>query len=267
MSFSNTRILVVDDDHEVVEVVKIILRTKGYHIDVAYDGEAGLEQLHRGGPYQLVICDLRMPKMSGLEFCRQLRANPEVAATPVLVISSMGSEVEKPDSFWAVGLGSDDFLSKPFDPLALLGRVEYLLRKHQYVSHGAPAGNGSAAPTFDPHNAEQVVRAFVESWNSANFGAEHDTLSEEMLGGLNRGQYVQRRSQVYKEEDGVSLRQEALDVTVVREMGNVSTVACLREDTRNGRVERKDERYTLKRTATGWKIVNVRSRPLGAGVE
>lgn len=267
MTSSRTKILVVDDDHEVVEVVKIILRTKGYDIDVAYDGEAGLEQLHRGGPYDLVICDLRMPRMSGMEFCRRVRADETVSSTPLLVISSMGSEIDKPESFWNEGLGSDDFLPKPFDPLALLGRVEYLLRKHQYVSHGAPAGNGAGRVTFDPHDSTEVVRAFVESWNSQDFGAEYDTLGEEMLGGLSRTEYMQRRRQLYTEERGDGNRHEALDVTLLRQVGNVATVACLREDTRGGRVDRRDERYTLKRTGAGWKIVNVRSRPLSLSVE
>lgn len=267
MTQKTTKVLVVDDDYEVVEVIKMILRTKGYSIDVAYDGEAGLEQLHRGAPYDLIICDLRMPKMSGLEFCRRMRADESVASTPVLVISSMGSEVDKPDAFWAAGLGSDDFLPKPFDPLALLGRVEYLLRKSQYVSHGATAGKAASVPPFDPHNPEQVVRTFVESWNVQDFGVEFDTLGDEMLGGLPRAEYAQRRKQVFTEEGGAATRHEALDVTLVRETNNVATVACLREDTiRGGRVERKDERYTLKRTSDGWKIVNVRSRPLNLSV-
>ena len=258
-----TKVLVIDDDHEIVEVIKMILRTKGYQIDVAYDGESGLEQLYRGAPYDLLICDLRMPRMSGLEFCRRVRADEAVASTPLLVISSMGSEIDKPDAFWAAGLGCDDFLPKPFDPLALLGRVEYLLRKNQYVSHGALAGsNGAGVMAFDPHDPEQVVRAFVESWNVQDFATEFDTLSDEMLGGLQRSEYAQRRLQLYAEEGGAETRHEALDVTLIRESGNVATVACLREDTIRGRIERKDERYTLKRTPAGWKIVNVRSRPL-----
>ncbi len=264
-----TKILVVDDDYEVVEVIKIILRTKGYTIDVAYDGEAGLEQLHRGSPYDLVICDLRMPKMSGMEFCKRVRADESVAATPLLVISSMGSEVNKPDEFWSAGLGSDDFLPKPFDPLSLLGRVEYLLRKKQYVSHGARSTSAAVAapPAVNLKDPAQVVRAFVESWNTQDFGVEFDTLAEEMLGGLDRREYAQRRSQLYVDEGGTATKHEVLDVTVVREQENVATIACLREDTKGNRIERKDERYTLKRTSTGWKIVNVRSRPMNMSVE
>ena len=262
------RLLVVDDDPEVVEMIRIILSTKGYRCDVAYDGQEGLERLIAEGPYDLVLVDLRMPRMSGMEFCRRVRGDEALAATPLLVVSSMGSEIDKPDAFWRAGLGSDDFLAKPFDPLSLLGKVEYLLRKNAYVSHGGPSGSGpaiaSANPggeaSFDPDDPAAVVRAYVECWNRGDFACEVQTLTDEMMGGLTTEEYQRRRAQLWNEEGGASTQHQALDVTVVKAEGNVATVACLREDTARGRTEARDERYTLRRTAAGWKIANVRSR-------
>lgn len=282
MSDRTPRILVVDDDAEIVDMVKILLSTKGYTVDSASDGHAGLEQLRQavaeGAPYHLAIVDLRMPRVSGLQFCKQVRGDHTLAATPLLAMSGMGSEINKPDQFWAEGLGSDDFMAKPFDILSLIGRVEALLRKSMYVSQGGPSGSGAQAPggsgaaraskaaagAYDPADPVSVVRAFIESWNIADFPTEADTLSEEMLGGLDRAQYAARRSTLWHEEGDARARRVAGTVTLGKVTGNVASVQAMREDIdAAGRpMERKDERFTLRRTSSGWKIVNVRSRPL-----
>src|SRR5881394_3775114 len=134
--FENKKIVIVDDNKNMLDLIKAVLRTKGYELFAAYDGEEGLKVTQEVKPH-LVIVDLRMPKMSGLEFCKRVRADESIATTPLLVVSSITVGTDKSDAFWAAGLGSDDFLPKPFDPLNLLGRVEYLLRKKEYVSAGA----------------------------------------------------------------------------------------------------------------------------------
>jgi len=270
------RILVVDDDIDVVELVKMVLGTKGYSVIPTYNGEEGFAALLAERP-DMVITDLRMPGMSGMEFCKRVRATPEVADVPILVISSLGATVDKPDSFWTLGLGSDDFLSKPFDPLSLLGRVEYLLRKGQYVSErpdvplqpGAAAlGSAGAAPPpgYSSEDPVQVVRAFVEAWNNQDFAREYDCLAEEMLGGLSRTDYIQRRAQSFAEDSGTT-RHSVVDAETVTVSNNVATVACLRDDEVRGASRRKDERYTMKKTPKGWKIVNVRSRAMNFAVD
>lgn len=275
MNFSKKTVLVVDDDFEVVELVKAILRTKGHEVLVAYNGEEGWAQLLEKKP-NLVITDLRMPKMSGLELCRKIRNTPEVMETPILVISSLTAGTDKSDEFWAMGLKSDDFLPKPFDPLTLLGRVEYLLRKNEYISspRGPEGGNraeprspaGGPAPTADVEKPGEVVTAFIECWNRKDFACEYKSLGEEMLGGVSIEDYVQRRAQLYADEHGENVEQKVLD-SDVKITHNVATVAVLREDMINGVPKRKDERYTLKRTQDGWKIIGVRSRPLTFVVE
>jgi len=274
MSRTRRRVLVVDDESDVVELVRVILSTKGYEVIPTYNGEDGLAAALADKP-DLIITDLKMPGISGMEFIKRVRANPEVAGIPILVISSLGSQVDKPDSFWTLGLGSDDFLAKPFDPLGLLGRVEYLLRKNSYVSErvnpvGASIAMG-ATPT--PHsvntpnpalvsdNPADVVKAFITSWNDQDFVTEYDCLGEEMLHGLGKNEYIHRRMQSFADDKGAT-KHQVIDAEPLKTGELTATVACLRDDTVSGASHRKDERYTLKKTLNGWKIVNVRSRAL-----
>ncbi len=287
------KILIVDDDHEIVEFIKAILKTKNYEAVGAYDGEEALQVMETLQP-DLVITDLRMPKMSGLEFCRAVKTNPATENTPILVVTSLAAEVDKPEDFWRQGLGCDEFLAKPFDPLALLGRVEYLLRRSRYVSHQnghtespppipdtprPESASSTAQPDVSSHASaptapsesrvktpEEVVRDFIESWNSRNFAREYEAMDSEMHGGLSQNDYVQRRLQLYADEHGDLTQCHVIDIDgeIRNQMANVS---CLREDTVKGVPKRKDERYTLRHTPHGWKIINVRSRPLTFTIE
>lgn len=264
------KILVVDDEFEIVEYVKAILKTKGHMVIGAYDGEEGWALLMRERP-DLAIVDLRMPKISGLEFCRRVRRTPEIASMPLMVISSLGAVSDKPESFWAAGLRADDFLSKPFEPLALLGRVEHLLRRRLYLSeedHAKQVEESQpelvAVRTLPPEwkqDPQEVVRVFVDSWNTQDFATEYDALAEEMRGGLSREDYIARRTKAYREGGGAKCKQRVLDLHV--KISHVmAAVDCLREDCIGTKVVAKDERYMLRKTMDGWKIVSVRSRPI-----
>ncbi|MCX7624729.1 MAG: response regulator [Candidatus Sumerlaeaceae bacterium] len=264
------KILVVDDEFEIVEFIKAILKTKGHTVLVAYDGEEGWNTLIREKP-DLAIVDLRMPKVSGLELCRRVRRTPEIATMPLMVISSLGAVSDKPESFWAAGLRADDFLSKPFDPLTLLGRVEFLLRRRIYLSEANHAREVEASQAVEvpverppanwKSNPKEVVRVFVESWNRKDFATEYETLAEEMRGGATKEEYMARRLKAYTEMGGQRTEQRVLDVyEKISHM--MAAVDCLREDRVGGQVIAKDERYMLRKTADGWKIVSVRSRPI-----
>lgn len=272
ISNSRKRILVVDDESDVVELVRVVLSTKGYEVIPTYNGEDGLEVAIAEKP-DMIITDLKMPGMSGMEFIKRVRANSEIAGIPILVISSLGSQVDKPDSFWTLGLGSDDFLAKPFDPLGLLGRVEYLLRKGGYVSerqnpvgstaakNPTPAQSNPSREILTSDNPADIVRAFITAWNDQDFVTEYDCLGEEMLHGLGKNEYIHRRMQSFADDKGAT-RHQVIDAEVLKSGELTATVACLRDDTVSGTPSRKDERYTLKKTPNGWKIVNVRSRAM-----
>ena len=116
------RILVVDDEPQITRVLRTSLSSQGYDIRVANDGEAALEILKHWNP-DLVITDLSMPRMDGLELCRRLRAKSQM---PILVLSVRGEERTKVQ---ALDAGADDYVTKPFGMNELLARVRASFRR------------------------------------------------------------------------------------------------------------------------------------------
>ena len=117
------RILVVDDQRTNAELVSGLLRNLGYEIAVAYDGEEALEAVHSSAP-DLVVSDIVMPRLDGYELCRRLRANPETALLPVILVTS----AEPTERVKGLEAGADDFLAKPINWRELFGRVKRLLQ-------------------------------------------------------------------------------------------------------------------------------------------
>src|ERR1700686_2472315 len=116
------RILVVDDEPQLTRVLLRSLTTKGYDVRIAGDGEFALQTFHDWPP-ALVITDLAMPNMSGLELCRRMRA---VSDVPIIVLSVRGKEQTKVE---AVAAGADDYVTKPFRMDELLARIRATLRR------------------------------------------------------------------------------------------------------------------------------------------
>jgi two-component system KDP operon response regulator KdpE len=116
------RILVVDDEPQLTRVLRRSLTTHGYEVRIAGDGEFAL-QTFRDWPAALVITDLSMPNMSGLELCRGLR---KISAVPIIVLSVRGEETTKVE---ALDAGADDYITKPFGMDELLARIRANLRR------------------------------------------------------------------------------------------------------------------------------------------
>ena len=119
---SKPRILVVDDEPQLTRVLLRSLTTKGYDVRVAGDGNFALQTFH-DWPAELVITDLAMPNMNGLELCRRLRATSQV---PIIVLSVRGEEKTKVE---ALDAGADDYVTKPFGMDELLARIRAALRR------------------------------------------------------------------------------------------------------------------------------------------
>ena len=117
------RLLVIEDDPKIVAFLKQGLEESGYFVDVAGDGDAGLLRAQLN-PYDLVILDLMLPKLDGLEVARKLRAAGK--ATPILMLTARGTEQDK---IQGLDVGADDYLTKPFSFGELLARVRALLRR------------------------------------------------------------------------------------------------------------------------------------------
>jgi two-component system alkaline phosphatase synthesis response regulator PhoP len=122
------KILVVDDEPVLVETIAYNLQQAGYQVTTAVDGASALEAAHRETP-DLVILDIMLPEMDGLEVCRQLRREKNTATTPIMMLTAKGEEIDK-----VVGLevGADDYVTKPFGRRELLARVRALLRRADY---------------------------------------------------------------------------------------------------------------------------------------
>ena len=117
------KILVVEDEQRVAELLKRGLEESGYQVELAYDGAWGL-RLFRAGEFQMVISDVILPKMSGFELCKEIRnINNRV---PVLMLTALGTTDDKLDGFDA---GADDYMVKPFDFRELDARIKVLLKR------------------------------------------------------------------------------------------------------------------------------------------
>ncbi len=116
------RILLVDDEIPIQRAVAPLLRSRGYEVDVAATGEEALEMVRARAP-DLIVLDLGLPDMEGIEICRRVRAE---SAVPIVVLSARGAEADKVAS---LDLGADDYVTKPFGPEELLARIRVALRR------------------------------------------------------------------------------------------------------------------------------------------
>ena len=126
-----TRILVVEDEQRVAELLKVGLEDSGYQVSVAFDGEMGL-RLFRASRFDLVISDIILPKMNGFELTKEVRQlKPDI---PVLMLTALGTTDDKLDGFDA---GADDYMVKPFDFRELDARIRVLLKRKVVASQTA----------------------------------------------------------------------------------------------------------------------------------
>jgi two-component system alkaline phosphatase synthesis response regulator PhoP/two-component system response regulator ResD len=122
-------ILVVDDERNIVELVRLYLEKEGFAVAVAADGEQALVQYERSDP-DLVVLDLMLPKLDGFEVCRELRRRSDV---PILMLTARSEDV---DAIVGLELGADDYVTKPFNPRALVARVKAILRRADATAKG-----------------------------------------------------------------------------------------------------------------------------------
>jgi DNA-binding response OmpR family regulator len=116
------RILVVDDEKHIIKGIKFNLEHEGYQVETGYDGEEAVE-LARTDRYNLIILDIMMPKIDGLEACRRIR---EFSSVPIIMLTARSEDMDKLIGF---DYGADDYLTKPFNILELKARVRAILRR------------------------------------------------------------------------------------------------------------------------------------------
>lgn len=129
---NETRILVVDDEPQITRVLRRSLSSKGYEVQVAEDGEEALDVFRKWNP-DIVITDLFMPRMGGLELCRRIRKTSQI---PILILSVKGEERAKVE---ALDIGADDYVTKPFGMDELFARIRVALRRSSMPANSETA--------------------------------------------------------------------------------------------------------------------------------
>lgn len=139
------RILVVDDERPIADILKFNLEREGFEVDVAYDGEEAVLKAKQSS-FNLVILDIMLPKLDGFSVCKEIRAHSSV---PILMLSAKEAEVDK---VLGLELGADDYVTKPFSPRELVARVRAILRRLRPVETVQPQHQEP------PQSTDQILR-------------------------------------------------------------------------------------------------------------
>ncbi|MDA2913897.1 response regulator transcription factor [Acidobacteriia bacterium AH_259_A11_L15] len=138
------RILIIEDERDIVKVVRHNLEREGFQVASAYDGSTGLAEAKKSPPH-LLILDLMLPVLSGLDICREIRSDPKIKRLPILILTARSEEA---DRVVGLELGADDYVTKPFSPRELVARVKALLRRTE--------------PSGEPEELLQIGRLTID---------------------------------------------------------------------------------------------------------
>jgi DNA-binding response OmpR family regulator len=148
---SRKKIIIVEDERDMADLVAMRLKREHFDVEVANDGAAGLDKI-RCGPPDLVLLDIMLPGMSGLEVLREMRADPRTSTVPVIMLTARSEDVDV-----VVGLefGADDYVTKPFSMSVLVARVTAVFRRVE----GPPVGSGAlrAGPLLIDQDRHRVA--------------------------------------------------------------------------------------------------------------
>src|SRR6266496_96898 len=139
---SGKKILVIEDETDVADLLTLNLRKAGYRVSMAADGASGLQKARDDRP-DFIILDLMLPKMSGLEVCRILKSDTATGQLPILMLTAKAEEIDR-----IVGLefGADDYVTKPFSPREIVLRIRAILRRAETANESLTAGPISIDP-------------------------------------------------------------------------------------------------------------------------
>lgn len=179
------RILVVEDDTDISTLISFHLRSNGFESDSAYTGREAIEMIDKGG-YALILLDILLPEISGLEVLEYIRKKAADSRIPVIVTSAMS---EESDIIKALELGADDYVTKPFSPKILLARIRSAIRRADGTQEGGNTikGNGIILDT-------DTRKAFLDENPVSLTATEFDILSQLMKSDgrvLSRGELIE----------------------------------------------------------------------------
>ena len=166
---TGSRILIVDDEPDILELVQYNLAQAGYRVVTAKSGEEAMARVSTDRP-DLVVLDLLLPGVDGLQLCQTLKHNPHTAAVPVLMLTAKSEEADIVTGF---ELGADDYLTKPFSPRVLLARVKALLRGKSRLELAEDAVITHGALVIHPGRHEVLVQGRSTSLTPMEFRILH----------------------------------------------------------------------------------------------
>jgi phosphate regulon transcriptional regulator PhoB len=123
------KILVVDDEKDILELVSYNLQKEGFQIETFHNGEDALQRI-RSDRFNLIVLDLMLPGIQGMELCRTLKSDDETASIPIIMLTAKSEELDK---VLGLEMGADDYITKPFSPRELIARVKAVLRRTQEI--------------------------------------------------------------------------------------------------------------------------------------
>jgi two-component system phosphate regulon response regulator PhoB len=147
-------ILVVEDEEDILELLRFNLTREGYKVLAAADGAAALDAARARRP-ALILLDLMLPKMDGFEVCRALKQNPDTAAVPIVMLTAKG---EESDVVAGLELGAEDYIPKPFSVKVVIARVRAALRRRQAAASGKDEAVRIRDLAIDPGRHEVLLR-------------------------------------------------------------------------------------------------------------
>jgi len=167
-----TRILAVDDEQDILDLISYNLTKEGFRVSTAKSGETALDMATKD-PYDLIVLDLMLPGLQGTELCRILKKDQKTAALPIIMLTARSQEIDK-----VIGLeiGADDYMTKPFSPRELIARVKAVLRRTQpqttkdlIISIGDLRIN---TETYQVHKNEELLRLSATEFRLLQYLAE-----------------------------------------------------------------------------------------------
>ncbi len=166
-----SRILIIEDEGDIADLEKDYLEMSGYEVDVRSNGRDGLETA-KTGSYDLIVLDLMLPEMDGFEVCKQIRADINI---PIIMVSAKKDDIDK---IRGLGLGADDYMTKPFSPSELVARVKaHLSRYDRLVSAGQQKLQNDIIEIRGLRIDKTARRVFIEGEEKAFTTKEFDLLT------------------------------------------------------------------------------------------
>lgn len=181
---TNTRVLIVEDDPDIAQLVARYLDKAGFDTERAANGHDALQAISARRP-DLLVLDLMLPQVDGIEICRIVRADAATASLPIIMLTARADESER---IVGLELGADDYMAKPFSPGELVARVRALLRRA--TREAAPAGSAGSPLTYGPLIVDAGTHTVSDAGRAVTLTAKEFLLLEYLL--QHRGRVLSR---------------------------------------------------------------------------